>query len=44
MMNPKANVSLPTLGVSYLLAFLFDTLVLKLCESQLVDAKFLINL
>lgn len=32
LVNPTANMPLPTFGVNYILASLFDTLMPKLCE------------
>lgn len=44
LVNPKENVALPILGVSYIVTSLFDKLVLRLCSPQFRDAKWLFYL
>lgn len=40
--NPKAIMSMPIVGVSYVFSSLFDTFLLKLYGPQLVGAKLII--
>ena len=42
--DPKANVSLPLWGFAHACASLYDKLVLKLLESQLVHVNFMFYL